>query len=180
MNFDGNLGICETKSEIRARIEELKNIVGAIVNIRHVCSDFDTLKGTLYEIDQRIEKLNRKLDESQEDLFKSIVDSHKALCAKKQMGLKEAYGQNPALFYTMGMVGEAGECANKIVKALRNGDDSEAVKQAVISELPDVIIYAAVLAFVLDLDLTKLVNEKAKIVVKRAEEGYYGGPLPKI
>lgn len=94
------------------------------------------------------------------------------------MDERAAYGHDPAVYYTMGVCGEAGEMANAIVKAMRNGEDKALVLKAVMSELPDVIIYSFVLAHVLNIDLAKLVNEKVDVVVRRAHEGYYGGPLP--
>ena len=91
----------------------------------------------------------------------------------------EAYGQDPAMYYTLAICGEAGEMGNKIVKALRNGNDPDGAKKAIISELPDIIIYSAVLAHVLKIDLTNLVNDKVNVVIKRAKNGYYGGALNK-
>ena len=67
--------------------------------------------------------------------------------------------------------------ANAIVKASRNGADRAKVLEAVKSELPDVVIYSYVLAYVLDIDLSKLVNEKIEVVIQRANSGYYGAPL---
>jgi NTP pyrophosphatase (non-canonical NTP hydrolase) len=160
----------ETKSEIRARLDELKIFRQSIG---------PWLDGpALYEIDkileERMMELKHKSYSAEEDLFRSVVKSHYALCSVKNMDLKAAYGQDPAMYYTMGICGEAGEMANKIVKALRNGDSPEKTREAVISELPDIIIYSAVLAFVLDIDLAHIVNEKAQIVTDRAESGYYG------
>lgn len=60
---------------------------------------------------------------------------------------------------------------------MKNGNDYEGIKKIIESELPDVIIYGCVLAYHYDVDLYKLVNEKAEVVVQRALEGYYGGPL---
>ncbi len=77
----------------------------------------------------------------------------------------------------MGICGEAGELANNIVKSLRNGWDRDRILEAVKGELPDVIIYSYVLAYVLDIDLTSLVNEKVEIVINRANVGYYGGEI---
>jgi len=160
----------ETKSEIRARIDELNSFMSSI---------YPWLDGpALVEIDKALEnrkkELQQKLEFAEEDLFRSVVRSHEVLCAVKNMDLKAAYGQDPAMYYTMGICGEAGEMANKIVKVLRNGNCPDKAREAVISELPDVIIYSAVLAFVLDIDLTKLVNEKVQVVTDRAEAGYYG------
>lgn len=170
----------ETKSEIRARIDELKRLKRWLLDKRN--ADFAEIQVSLIEagetlaneVDERITTLNKKLEIAEEDLFRSVVRSHEVLCSVKNMDLKAAYGQDPAMYYTMGICGEAGEMANKIVKALRNGDDPGKAREAVMSELPDVIIYSAVLAFVLDIDLTKLVNEKVSVVTDRAESGYYG------
>lgn len=112
-----------------------------------------------------------------EPIMESVIKSHKSLCDVKKMDEKAAYGNDPAVYYSLAICGEAGEMANKIVKSLRNGTDPEAIRSAVISELPDVFIYSGVLAHVLDLDIMKLVKEKSDIVVERALNGYYGGPL---
>lgn len=114
---------------------------------------------------------------SQDEIMDFILDSHKTICEIKQMDEKEAYGHDPAVYYTLGVAGEAGEMANEIVKALRDGYNEERVKNAVKKELPDVIIYSYILAYVLDLDLTDLVKDKVQIVTQRAKDGYYGGPL---
>lgn len=161
----------ETKSEIRARLDEIEKTMVLLARE----GDEEISDGLL----DRAQVLQVQLESAEEDLFKSVVQSHKVLCAYKEMEEDAAYGQDPAMYYTMGVCGEAGEMANKIVKALRNGNDPEAAKAAVESELPDVIIYSAVLAHVLGINLTKLVNDKVEIVVDRAKGGYYGGPLPK-
>jgi NTP pyrophosphatase (non-canonical NTP hydrolase) len=170
----------ETKSEIRARIDELKDLRASLVAKSNV--DISELQLSIVEasevlaeeVDKRIQALREKLEVAEEDLFRSIVRSHEVLCDVKNMDQKAAFGQDPAMYYTMGICGEAGEMANKIVKALRNGDSPEKAREAVISELPDVIVYSAILAFVLAIDLTKLTNEKAQVVIERAQAGYYG------
>ena len=151
----------ETSNVIRARIEELKG-----------CA---TTKYTK----KRISYLEKELLLSVEDVTDSILESHDAVCEAKQMDSKEAYGHDPAMYYTLGISGEVGEMSNKIVKALRNGSDDGKVKKAVESELPDIIIYSHILAHVLDINLTKLVSDKTKIVVNRSKSGYYGLPLKK-
>lgn len=162
----------EMKSEIRARIDELENVLVLMKELPRNQKLISVLKA-------RITKLKKAEAKAQEDLFRSVIRSHEVLCAVKEMDEKAAYGQNPAIYYTLGVCGEAGEMANKIVKALRNGFDVEKIKEAITSELPDVIVYSSVLAHVMDIDLTKLVNDKIKIVISRALNGYYGGPLPK-
>jgi len=157
----------ETKSEIRARIDELKQLFKFAKKQNE----------TISFIRNRISVLEQKLAKAQEDLSSSITESHKAICKAKRMDEKEAYGNDPAMYYTLGICGEAGEMANAIVKARRNGEDQKKVWAAVCSELPDVIIYSYVLAYVLDIDLSKLVNEKVDVVIDRANNGYYGIPL---
>jgi NTP pyrophosphatase (non-canonical NTP hydrolase) len=162
----------ETKDEIRARIDELEYLR------KEFPTGFSEDLKVREIIDDRINELRRQEEIAYEDIFKSMIRSHEAVCAAKKMGEKEAYGQDPAVYYTLAINGEAGELANKIVKAFRFGKNpSKAILEAVISELPDIFIYGAVLAYTLDLDLTKLVSDKVEIVIGRALSGYYGGPL---
>ena len=163
-------GTVETKSEIRARIEELQKLKEEFWSSRTA----DVVEET---IEKRLKELRTQLEAAEEDLSSSIIRSHKAICKVKQMDEKAAYGNDPAMYYTLGICGEAGEMANAIVKASRNGADRAKVLEAVKSELPDVVIYSYVLAYVLDIDLSKLVNEKIEVVIQRANSGYYGAPL---
>lgn len=174
-----NGGVQETKSEIRARLDELERLVGSLIpDSPHASfSHSRDLQSLLVGAARRRSELEDALRNAQEDLSAAIIKSHRAICDVKQMDEKEAYGNDPAVYYTLGVCGEAGEMANAIVKAQRNGHDRERVLEAVKSELPDVIIYSYVLAHVLDIDLSKLVNEKVDVVVHRAYAGYYGAPL---
>lgn len=155
-------GKTETKSEIRARIDELKKTAGM----------------TTDQVESRMLKLERQLEEAFEDLSTTVLKSHQALCEVKRMGEKEAYGHDPALYYALGLCGEAGELANNIVKAMRFGPGMrKRFVEAIRNELPDVMIYAYILAHTHDIDLPSLVSQKASVVVQRAKSGYYGGPL---
>jgi NTP pyrophosphatase (non-canonical NTP hydrolase) len=166
-----------TKSEIDARLNELNAVLNkAKDEIR--LSAYNSGVEIRDFLMHRIQQLEKEREQAPDDIFSAIVESHKILCNIKQMGEKEAYGQNPAFYYSAGVAGEAGELLNKMVKAFRHGGDaSEGLRAAVLSELPDVVIYAFVLAYVMDIDLTKLVTEKAHVVIDRARLGYYGGPL---
>jgi len=164
-----NGGDIETKSEIRARIHELEHVRDSLGLISMAQVDI---------IDKRLQELHRELGNAEEDVSAAIVRSHKAICEVKQMDEKDAYGNDPAIYYTLGVCGEAGEMANAIVKSLRNGNNRAKILEAVKSELPDVIIYSYVLAYVLGINLSGLVNEKVGIVIKRAYDGYYGGVMP--
>lgn len=168
-----------TKSEIDARLDELRPILAEVVQAKASAFEDRSIASYVQEVLQsRVARLEKERELAVDDIFSAIVESHKILCRIKQMGEKEAYGQDPAFYYGSAVSGEAGEMVNKMVKALRHGGSaSEALKAAVLSELPDVVIYAFVLAYVLDIDLTRLVTEKAHVVVERAMSGYYGGPL---
>lgn len=163
-------GLHETKSEIRARIDELQKVRESF----HSTLLMSKLED---DVERRLKELLDSLETAEEDLSSSIIRSHKAICEAKQMDEKAAYGNDPALYYTLGICGEAGEMANALVKAQRNGYDREKALEAVMSELPDVVIYSYVLAYVLSIDLSKLVNEKVEVVIRRAREGYYGKKL---
>jgi NTP pyrophosphatase (non-canonical NTP hydrolase) len=165
--------VVETKTEIHSRLNELEKLGLVLSGTR----EKNWEQEVPYYLGERVKELETKLDKAPDDIFHAVLKSHKILCEIKKMAPKAAYGQNPGLYYGAGVAGEAGEMCNKIVKALRDGYDYELVRKAIISELPDVIIYAAVLAFCFDLDLTKLVSEKAEVVTQRAVDGYYGKEL---
>lgn len=159
-----------TKAEFNARLQELLLLQEKVGIYSQVTEDY---------LSERIPEVMAMAEAAEEDMAASVVRSHIAICAAKDMGLGEAYGQDPAVYYGLAICGESGEMGNKIVKALRNGNDARACKKAVISELPDVFIYGFVLAYVLGIDIVKLVNEKVDVVIQRAADGYYGGPLKK-
>ena len=167
----------ETRSELRARLSELKRFKKWI-RAEEIQRPGWTKRHDIGWVDDRVAELEEQLKGATEDLFKSVIKSHEVICAVKKMDAKAAYGQDPGMYYTLAVCGEAGEMANKIVKALRNGNDPTAIRKAIMSELPDVIIYGAVLGHVMDLDVSKLVNDKVGVVIERAQSGYYGPPLP--
>lgn len=113
-----------------------------------------------------------------ESLRDVILSSHDAVCESKEMSEKEAFGHHPAVYYSLAMCGECGELANNIVKAMRDGPDKmEKMKEAISSELQDVIIYAYILAETNGIVIDEIVKSKVDIVIQRAKDGYYGKPL---
>jgi NTP pyrophosphatase (non-canonical NTP hydrolase) len=156
----------EDQNTIKARVNEIDLIINEEIT--------DTIKEKLK---LRKQNLIASLDSAQEPILSSIIRSHKAICAVKNMDEKAAYGNDPSVYYTLAINAESGEMANNIVRSLRNGYDRSRILDGIRKELPDIIIYSYVLAYVLDIDLTKLVNEKVEIVIERANNGYYGGTL---
>ena len=174
-------GTTETKSEIHARIDEVQSILDSLSSglaLGRSFHGYNELIAIKTRLGSRMLELMSQLELAEEDLSASILRSHEAVCRAKNMHEKAAYGHNPAVYYSLAVAGEVGEMSNAIVKAMRNGNDDTAVLAAVCSELPDVIIYSYILAHVLDINLSKLVNEKIGVVIQRANDGYYGGPLP--
>lgn len=67
-------GLNETKSEIRAHIDELQKLRG-LLSISSA--------NRLSLLDQRHEELLQQLESAKEDLSSSILRSHKAICEVK-------------------------------------------------------------------------------------------------
>ena len=65
-------------------------------------------------------------------------------------------------YLTLGLVGEAGEVANKLKKVIRGDRSLENAKEAVSSELGDVLWYAAQIAETLDMNLNDIAADNLK------------------
>lgn len=167
-----------TKREVEAHIDALKAVLDLVDNLNNSIFPENRIPELRKEIVKMIDQAEVDREMAVEDIFSSVIRSHKAICAIKKMDEKAAYGWDPAIYYTCGVAAEGGEMLNKVVKAMRDGGLQEKLLKAIKSELPDVIIYSFVLAYVLEIDLMRLVNEKVEVVIKRAENGHYGGPLP--
>jgi NTP pyrophosphatase (non-canonical NTP hydrolase) len=89
-------------------------------------------------------------------------------------------GQGTSLglsYVTLGLVGEAGEIANKVKKVLRDdgGIVSEEKREAVLAELGDVLWYLARLADELDSSLEQSASENISKLLDRQTRGVLGG-----
>lgn len=78
---------------------------------------------------------------------------------------------------TMGLVGEAGEIANKLKKVVRdkNGILTEDVKDSVAQELGDVLWYVAQLATEMGRDLDSIAQENLNKLASRMQRGAVKG-----
>lgn len=88
------------------------------------------------------------------------------------------YGAGNRINYPiLGLVGEAGELANKYKKVLRdnNGGLTEEKRQALIDELGDVLWYCAALANDLDTTLSDVASRNILKLRSRAERGTIQG-----
>ena len=80
-----------------------------------------------------------------------------------------------AEYTTLGLVGEAGEIANKVKKVLRGDYDRDALREMLVGELGDVLWYVAMLARELDLDLGEIAQANLDKLASRKERGLLTG-----
>ncbi|GGM94053.1 hypothetical protein GCM10007092_04190 [Thermus composti] len=94
--------------------------------------------------------------------------------AQKTALYPEAYR---LLYPTLGLVGEAGELANKVKKILRDhgGTLPEETREALILELGDVLWYVAQVATDLGVSLEAVAERNLKKLRSRKERGTLGG-----
>ena len=84
---------------------------------------------------------------------------------------------NNYLYPTLGLVGEAGEVANKVKKILRDDDGvlTDEKREVIRKELGDVLWYAAALATELKLKLSDVASENLARLADRQERGALHG-----
>lgn len=95
--------------------------------------------------------------------------------ALRTFGGKEK--KNELFHLVLGLVGEAGEIAEKFKKLVRdnNSDENFIDKEDMQKELGDVLWYVAVLAHYLDIDLNELAEKNIAKLASRLERGKIGG-----
>ena len=97
----------------------------------------------------------------------------------QRKALKTAvYGKDSKINYPiLGLVGEAGELANKYKKVLRDdgGVLSDTKKEELIMELSDVLWYCAALAQDLDTDLNTIANRNIEKLLDRKKRNVIQG-----
>lgn len=81
------------------------------------------------------------------------------------------------VYPALGLVGEAGEVADKLKKVIRDNDGvlTDSVKNAVAKEIGDVLWYVAVLAYELDYSLNEIAQDNLDKLASRRERGVLSG-----
>jgi NTP pyrophosphatase (non-canonical NTP hydrolase) len=81
------------------------------------------------------------------------------------------------VYPALGLVGEAGEVADKLKKVIRDngGVLTDPVRDAVAKEIGDVLWYVAVLAYELDYDLDTIAENNLAKLASRQERGVLSG-----
>jgi len=84
---------------------------------------------------------------------------------------------NNFVYPTLGLVGEAGEVADKLKKVIRdnNGTLTDAVRDSVAAELGDTMWYVAVLASELGYNLDEIMAKNLSKLNSRKERGVLAG-----
>ena len=85
-------------------------------------------------------------------------------------------GQN-FVYPALGLVGEAGEVADKLKKVIRDNDGvlTDSIREAVALELSDVAWYLAVLAFELNYRLEEVMQMNLDKLASRKQRGVISG-----
>lgn len=85
-------------------------------------------------------------------------------------------GQN-FTYPVLGLLGEAGEVADKLKKVIRDDDGvlTDSVRDAVAKELGDVLWYLAVLSYELDYDLNTIAQNNLDKLASRKARGVISG-----
>lgn len=78
-------------------------------------------------------------------------------------------------YTTLGLVGEAGEIANKVKKVMRGDYDKDALREMLAGEIGDTLWYLAMLAYELDLDLGEIAVANLDKLSSRRERGVISG-----
>jgi NTP pyrophosphatase (non-canonical NTP hydrolase) len=97
---------------------------------------------------------------------------------QKEATKTAVYGEGSKVGYpVLGLVGEAGEIANKYKKVLRDdaGVLSETKRQEIIAEIGDVQWYIAALATDLDVKLSEILSNNLKKLNDRKSRGVIQG-----
>ena len=79
------------------------------------------------------------------------------------------------LYRTLGLVGEAGEIAEKVKRVLRDGRNPSEMREDIKKELGDVLWYLAMLAQAFDLSLGEVARVNIHKLASRQERGVLHG-----
>lgn len=77
----------------------------------------------------------------------------------------------------LGLVGEAGECADKLKKVIRDNNNvlTDTVRDAVAKEIGDVLWYVSVLAYEMNYDLNTIAQMNLEKLQSRQQRGVIAG-----
>ena len=107
------------------------------------------------------------------DAFADMLDANTQDYSYWVEGKIVTEGETRLVENTLGLVGEAGEVAEKIKKMLR--DSNKISPDEIVKELGDVVFYATALATYFDSDLTEVLRVNMDKLNSRAKRGVIKG-----
>ena len=119
-------------------------------------------------------KLEEEVKHYMQNKNKSIITANEYQLKAKETAI---FPKDKALEYlTLGLVGEAGEIANKVKKIIRDKKiQSDWKPSDLAGEIGDVLWYCAMLADYLDANLGKIMDNNLDKLRSRKERGVLGG-----
>ena len=119
-------------------------------------------------------KLEEEVKQYMQNKNKSIITANEYQLKAKETAI---FPKDKALEYlTLGLVGEAGEIANKVKKIIRDKKiQSDWKPSDLAGEIGDVLWYCAMLADYLDANLGKIMDINLDKLRSRKERGVLGG-----
>jgi len=124
-------------------------------------------------IDEEIQFLEKLKDTFPDGLIESVIASQYEMCRILNIGFAESFGNQPSFYFGLGLAGECGELAQNILRCERRGVSKSELKAQIENELDDVVVYSVLLALSHEIDLNRIVEQKCKIIIERAKNGYY-------
>ena len=116
------------------------------------------------------------LKEEVKKFMESKYSVMKAIDYQIQAKETAIFPKDKALEYlTLGLVGEAGEVANKVKKVIRDGHRLNNPKQNIRDEIGDVLWYCAMLCDWLEEDMGKIIEDNLAKLKSRKERGVLSG-----
>jgi NTP pyrophosphatase (non-canonical NTP hydrolase) len=117
--------------------------------------------------------LEEEVQKYMENKSKSVITASAYQAEAKKTAIFPA---DKALEYlSLGLVGEAGEVANKVKKVIRDGHRLNNPKQNIRDEIGDVLWYCAMLCDWLEDDMGKIMEDNIAKLQSRKKRGVLGG-----
>jgi NTP pyrophosphatase (non-canonical NTP hydrolase) len=116
-------------------------------------------------------------DDYQDAATETAVYQQKAAVVAHTLAMEEAVALLRLNYVVLGLVGEAGELANKLKKVIRDdtGQLDAVIKQTLLDELGDVLWYCAMIADELNTPLSEVMRNNVRKLRSRQERNALEG-----
>ena len=117
--------------------------------------------------------LEKEVQKYMENKNKSVITATAYQAEAKKTAIFPA--EKALEYLSLGLVGEAGEVANKVKKVIRDGYRLNNPKQNIRDEIGDVLWYCAMLCDWLEYDMGKIMEDNIAKLQSRKKRGVLGG-----